>query len=84
MVLGMDRGRLEIIADIIDHTTETLIISHLMHKANLSYIQLMKYLPAMLSVGFIQITKQGYLATDKGREYLSYYDKLKQLISFSS
>ena len=73
------RGKTEIIGDIIRHTLESLIITHIMHKANLCYGQLKRYLPYCIESGLVEISGEGYRATDKGRQYLSYYDALKEL-----
>ena len=79
-----NRGRFEIIADILELTTAGVKKTHAMYRANLSYQQTLHYFKEMQEKGLIgQHDEQGgmvYLATEKGREYLAHFSEMLELM----
>src|SRR6266508_354923 len=73
-----NRGKLEIIADVVDLCTSGIKKSHIMYKGNLSFEQINRYLRQLLKMGFVeQAIDDGviiYRATEKGRVFLHYYN----------
>ena len=79
-----NRGKIQIMADILYLCTSGIKKTHIMYKANLSYEQIHYYLNNLLSTGLIlQDISDGsilYRITEKGREYLRYYYQLTELV----
>ena len=75
--MGSYRGRLDIIADILNVTSKSARKTQIMYQANLSYKVLQKYLATIVSAELISFEddSQLFLLTDKGREFLDAYDK---------
>jgi predicted transcriptional regulator len=75
-----NRGRTQIMADILNHCKETKRKSHVMQKANLNFDQVSHYLRDLLGGGLVEqgLSEGGkiYRTTDKGREFLDRYQKL--------
>jgi predicted transcriptional regulator len=75
-----NRGRTQIMADILDQCKENKRKSHVMQKANLNFDQVSLYLRDLLGRGFVEqgLSEGGkiYRTTDKGREFLDRYQKL--------
>jgi predicted transcriptional regulator len=75
-----NRGRTQIMADILNHCKETKRKSHVMQKANLNFDQVSHYLRDLLGRGLVEqgLSEGGkiYRTTDKGREFLDRYQKL--------
>lgn len=69
------RGRLNIIADILNAANENVKKTRIMYIANLSYKLLEKYLGESIRIGLIRYTNDGYKVTDKGRIFLEKYNK---------
>ncbi len=72
------RGRVEIIADILNVASTRAKKTRIMYFANLSYALLEKYLPEVLKLEFISYDNECYEVTEKGRAFLEKYS------SFSS
>jgi predicted transcriptional regulator len=75
-----NRGKIEILADILNVSTSGIRKTHIMYKANLSYDQVNMYLAELIQRGFIvrDATDEGvlYRTTEGGRELLDFYNKM--------
>jgi predicted transcriptional regulator len=80
-----NRGKIEIMADVLALSTSGIKKTHIMYKANLSYEQILYYLNQLLGKGLIaQDVSDGalvYRTTEKGREFLVYYSRMSDLIT---
>ena len=82
------RGRLDIIADILNTSLGGVKKTYLMYRCNLSFKQLKYYLDFMLRKGLLHVVtvrddnpNPGLLEiTDKGKEFLRNYKALKALM----
>jgi len=78
------RGRLAIIADILDVAREGLSKTHIMYKASLSFAQTNQYLSYLLDVKLLEVIenpkKTSYKTTNKGLRYLQSYREIIQLL----
>jgi len=72
------RGRLEIIADILLVAREGAKKTQIVYKANLNFKRVEKYLPYLGEKGFIENTSGEYRTTEKGKEFLRDYKKMKE------
>jgi predicted transcriptional regulator len=79
-----NRGKIQIIADIIDLCTSSIRKTHIMYKGNLSYEQINRYLAELLIKNLIeQNIEEGvavYRTTEKGRSYLYYYNLMMGIL----
>ncbi len=75
--MGNYRGRLDIIADILNVASRDAKKTQIMYQANLSYKVLQRYLAEVAGAQLISFenSKQCYSLTDKGREFLEAYEK---------
>jgi predicted transcriptional regulator len=75
--LGNYRGRLDIIAEILDVASRDAKKTQIMYQANLSYKVLQKYLAEVVGASLVRFAdeKHCYELTDKGRRYLEAYEK---------
>ena len=80
-----NRGKIEIMADVLALSTAGIKKTHIMYRANLSYEQILHYLNQLLTKGLIaQDVSDGslvYRTTEKGREFLMCYSRMTQLIT---
>jgi predicted transcriptional regulator len=80
-----NRGKLEIMADVVNLSTSGIKKTHIMYKANLSYDQINRYLRELLKLGLIEIAiNEGtviYRATEKGRLFLHYYNMMRKTMN---
>ena len=80
------RGRLDIIADILDASLGGGRKTHLMSHCNLSFRQLKSYLHFLLTQGFLVLVRgngsfnESLEVTDKGRQFLRAYKGLMTLM----
>jgi len=78
-----NRGKIEIMADILSLSTSGIRKTHIMYRANLSYEQILYYLNELLNkalmVQDIDGTHITYRTTDKGREFLNCFSELCEL-----
>jgi len=79
-----NRGKIQIIGDVLALATSGIKKTHIMYRANLSYEQVYLYLEELISKGLIvqDVSPDGvvYRTTEKGREFLSYYSHLTELL----
>jgi predicted transcriptional regulator len=82
-----NRGKIEIMADVLSLSTAGIKKTHIMYRANLSYEQILHYLNQLLGKGLIaQDVSDGslvYRTTEKGREFLACYSRISELITES-
>jgi predicted transcriptional regulator len=80
------RGRLDIIADILNASFGGVKKTYLMYRCNLSFKQLKYYLKFLLRKGLLHaVANKGsnpglFMITDKGKEFLKAYKGLKGLM----
>ena len=81
------RGRLDIIADMLNASHGRVKKTYLMYRCNLSFRQLKHYLNFMLKKRLLRVVVQVddsnpglFEVTDKGREFLKAYKNLKALM----
>lgn len=79
-----NRGKIQIMADIVDLCKAGIRKTHIMYKANLSYEQINRYLYELLEKELIiQNLDDGvltYRATEKGRSFLQYYNLMLSIL----
>ena len=75
--MGNYRGRLDIIADILNVASRNAKKTQIMYQANLSYRVLQRYLAEIVGAQLIAFEdeKQNYSLTSKGQEFLEAYNK---------
>ena len=75
--MGIYRGRLDIIADILNVASRNAKKTQIMYQANLSYRVMQRYLAEITGAQLISFENEGqhYSLTSKGREFLEAYEK---------
>lgn len=86
-VSSSHRGRLDIIADMLDASHGGVKKTYFMYRCNLSFRQLKRYLNFMLNTKLLNVVIQDdnsnpdlFEVTDKGRKFLKAYRSLKGLM----
>ena len=72
------RGKLEIIADILLVARRGAKKTAIVYNANLNSDRVGKYLLYLEEKGLIEHTNDGYKTTEKGKEFLRDYQKMKE------
>ncbi len=79
------RDKLSIIAEILEIAKDGTLKTQIMYKANLSFVQLSEYLEYMLKKRLLDKldikTKEVYVATEKGVDFLQRSSELKALLN---
>lgn len=79
-----NRGKIQIMADIVDLCKAGIRKTHIMYRGNLSYDQINRYLYELLEKELIiQNIDDGvltYRATEKGRSFLQYYNLMLSIL----
>jgi predicted transcriptional regulator len=79
-----NRGKIQIMGDVLALATSGIRKTHIMYKANLSYEQVHLYLGELIGKRLIQqdISPEGvvYRTTEKGREFLLHYTRVVELL----
>ncbi|MEP0824700.1 MAG: hypothetical protein HRF40_04375 [Nitrososphaera sp.] len=79
-----NRGKIQIMGDVLGLATSGIKKTHIMYKANLSYEQVHLYLGELMSKKLItqDVSPDGviYRTTDKGREFLLYYNRIAEFL----
>jgi predicted transcriptional regulator len=79
-----NRGKIQIMGDVLALATSAIKKTHIMYRANLSYEQVYLYLEELISKRLIvqDLSADGvvYRTTEKGREFLLYYTHLVQFL----
>jgi predicted transcriptional regulator len=80
-----NRNRMEIVANLLTIAKTGALKTHLMYRANLSYLMVTEYLNFLCGAGLIRETldEEGtakmYQTTPKGLKYLEVYDSLQSI-----
>src|ERR687884_1204534 len=81
-----NRGKIQIMGDVLALATCGIKKTHIMYKANLSYEQVHLYLGELIAKGLIAQDASNpadglvYRITEKGREFLFYYTRLIEFL----
>jgi predicted transcriptional regulator len=79
-----NRGKIQIMGDVLGLATSGIKKTHIMYKANLSYEQVHLYLGELIEKRLIaqDVSSDGvvYRTTTKGREFLLYYTRLVEFL----
>jgi len=78
-----NRHRLEIYYRILNISKNTVLKTHIMYKANLSYRPFNEYLTILESRGLLGKSSNTFKITDKGIEFLKAYQIIKNLLGES-
>ena len=79
-----NRGKIQIMGDILALATSGIRKTHIMYKANLSYEQVYLYLEELIGKRLVaqdvSHDRVVYRTTEKGREFLLYYTRLVEFL----
>jgi predicted transcriptional regulator len=75
------RGRLEICADILSVAVEAVTKTELLDKANINFYRIENYLSYLEGKELIANIRGEYNTTEKGKEFLRDYQRVKEQIS---
>ena len=79
------RDRLSIISEILEIARDGTLKTQIMYKANLSFVQLTEYIEYMLKTRLLDKldikTKEVYVATEKGLDFLQRHSELTALLN---
>jgi predicted transcriptional regulator len=79
-----NRGRIQILGDVLALATSGIKKTHIMYRANLSYEQVHLYLEELIGRALIaqDVSSDGvvYRITERGREFLLYYTRLTEFL----
>ena len=79
-----NRGKIQIMGDILGLSTSGIKKTHIMYRANLSYEQVHQYLSELIQKALLvqDASAEGivYRTTEKGRQFLSYYTRLVEFM----
>src|SRR5215213_6630864 len=79
-----NRGKIQIMGDVLALGTSGIKKTHIMYRANLSYEQVHLYLGELIGKRLItqDVSPEGvvYRTTEKGREFLLHYTRLVQFL----
>ncbi|HZA47856.1 MAG TPA: winged helix-turn-helix domain-containing protein [Nitrososphaera sp.] len=79
-----NRGKIQIMGDVLGLATSGIKKTHIMYRANLSYEQVHLYLGELIGKRLIaqDVSSDGvvYRTTEKGREFLLYYTRLVEFL----
>jgi predicted transcriptional regulator len=79
-----NRGKIQIMGDVLALATSGIKKTHIMYKANLSYEQVHLYLGDLIGKRLIEqdVSPDGvvYRTTEKGREFLLHYTRLVEFL----
>src|SRR5438270_8941159 len=79
-----NRGKIQIMGDVLGLATSGIKKTHIMYRANLSYEQVHQYLSELIERSLLiqESSQEGvvYRTTDRGREFLQYYTKLVEFM----
>ncbi|MDQ3872776.1 MAG: winged helix-turn-helix domain-containing protein [Thermoproteota archaeon] len=85
-----NRGKIQIMGDVLALATSGIKKTHIMYRANLSYEQVHLYLGELIAKGLIAQDASNpadgliYRITEKGREFLLYYMRLVEFLEEKS
>jgi predicted transcriptional regulator len=74
-MVNKNRGRLDIVRDVLSIASIKVCKTRIMYGANLSFVQLEKYLTLLQGNGLLERDgDSGYLVTERGKKFLRLYD----------
>ena len=73
--MGKNRDHLSIVANILVVSNPAASKSHIMRKANLSYLLVEKYLEQIITAGLVRAEGSKYISTEAGRSFLKRYEE---------
>ena len=76
-LLGRNRDRLSIVADILEVANSGSSKTRIMFRANLSFSLLEKYLDVVVRSGFVEVQDGKYMLTERGRDFLVRFRKIQ-------
>lgn len=79
-----NRGKIEIIGDILGVCLDgNAKRTHIMYKGNLSHDMLKTYTDELVTKGLVELVgdKAQFKTTEKGREFLNHYGKIRELLA---
>jgi predicted transcriptional regulator len=82
-MVKMRRSRFEIVADILQACLVPRGKTRIMCKVKLNFTQANEYLSQLTSLGLLSKEKGKYKTTDKGRQFISAYNHLGEIIGIS-
>ena len=77
---ALRRGKLEIVAEILQFCKQQKTKASIMHNANLNYAQLNRHMDTLLNQGLIAEEANKFSTTEKGNRFISLFDELYELI----
>lgn len=80
--MGKHRKHIDIIAEVLKATDKENGKASIMHRINLSYAGLRKYLNLVCFCGLVDVVFKKYVLTTKGRNFLEQYDSIVQKSRF--
>jgi predicted transcriptional regulator len=80
-----NRGRIEIIGQVLEAVNACSSITQLMHKAFLNHTQVKEYLQTLIDNGLLRydLVSQRYKLTEKGETFLQIYKQIDDMINLS-
>jgi predicted transcriptional regulator len=79
-----NRGKIQIMGDVLALATAGIKKTHIMYRANLSYEQVHLYLGELIEKRLVaqDVSQDGviYRTTEKGREFLMYYQRIAEFL----
>jgi predicted transcriptional regulator len=78
-----NRGRVEIMGQILEVANGCSSVTQIMHKAFLSHTQVKEYVNALIHNGLLRydLTPQTYKITEKGMRFLQIYNEIDDMIN---
>jgi predicted transcriptional regulator len=73
-IINKNRNSLDIVREVLSIATAKVCKTRIMYGANLSFLQLEKYLSALLGNALLSFDGSGYLTTTSGKEFLALYE----------
>ena len=80
MAIKMNRSRFEIMADLMQTCLMPQGKTRIMCKVKLNFTQVNEYLTQLTSLGLLSKEKGKYVTTDKGRRFISAYNRLGEIM----
>lgn len=80
----MNRSRLDILCVILTASINGIKKTHIMYRANLSHLQLEKFLDVLISTELLMKDGDCYKTTSKGLAFIEEFDKIQSLMGESN
>ena len=82
-ILDLRRSSLDIMQNILSHSSNTINTTALIQKCGLSYSQFKFYMVKLERLGLIKLEQEhvkGYHVTEKGKRFIEVYNSLSELL----